>query len=72
LILSFIESPSLFLENSTPFVDCFWGGLPYHENFVNSGASVGLLGNSEKTGYNSDDSGIENDFDPNDNWVEYF
>jgi hypothetical protein len=26
--LSFIESPSLFLENSTPFVDCFWGGLP--------------------------------------------
>jgi len=28
LILSFIESPSLLLENSTPFVDCFWGGLP--------------------------------------------
>jgi len=27
--LSFIESPSLFLENSTPFVDCFWGGLPF-------------------------------------------
>jgi putative transposase len=26
--LSFIESPSLLLKNSTPFVDCFWGGLP--------------------------------------------
>jgi len=29
--LSFIESPSLFLENSTPFVDCFWGGLPLQQ-----------------------------------------
>jgi hypothetical protein len=28
LILSFIESPSLFLENSTLFGNCFWGGLP--------------------------------------------
>ncbi|GAA5252375.1 hypothetical protein KNCP2_06630 [Candidatus Rickettsia kedanie] len=44
----------------------------YHENFVNNSSSVGLLGNSEKTGYNSDDSGIESDFDPNDNWIEYF
>ncbi|AFC71098.1 hypothetical protein [Rickettsia australis] len=44
----------------------------YHENFVNKGSSIGLLGNSEKTGYNSDDSGIESNFDPNNNWIEYF
>ncbi|WP_041816778.1 hypothetical protein [Rickettsia akari] len=44
----------------------------YHENFVNNGSSVVLLGNSEKSRYNSDDSGIGNDSDPNDHLTEYF
>ncbi|WP_199402805.1 transposase [Rickettsia asembonensis] len=34
--MSFIESPFLFLENSTPFVDCFWGGLPVNYAYWNN------------------------------------